>query len=371
VAGACWALATLTHQFGGLVLGIGLGVLAIGAPAPRRVEALKTAVTIAATGLVVLLAGYASLAGLALGTLAPADVSTWIVGYGSDPTYGRFLTTEGAAQALAGAFNTLWRWWPPAPPAPTEPIVLLLASGLAVLAVGAAIALVERRDIVLIASAVQVMAGATLVTWWEPWWVGKFWLFLLPPLVVCLDASLETLVRMVGRGLAPPTQRRLATTATGLLAGVTLAHNAREAMVFEHRPVEPFEAALAQWSMTSTRDDILIENGRLTAHLLFWVDRPGTLNLYRSLQSSGPGDPFGDLRAQLKDAWSSGRDVWYVPGLGSYYTAERLAMVGTTPAEFEAFFEGFRRDGPIFEYREEPRGPVRQVFRLRPDPDTR
>jgi hypothetical protein len=371
VAGMCWALATLTHQFGGLVLGIGLGVLALASPASRRARALRTVVTIAAAGLVTLLAGSAVLALLALGTLAPREVASWMVGYGSDPTYGRFLTAEGAAQALAGAFNTIWRWWPPAPPAPTDPVVLLLASGLAVLAIGAAVAIVQRRDALLTASAAQVIAGATLVTWWEPWWVGKFWLFLLPPLVVCLDASIEALVRMGGRGLAPVTQRRVTTVAAGLLALVTLVHNGREALAYERRPVEPFEEALARWSTTSARDDILIENGRLTAHLLFWVDRPGTLNLYRSLQASGPADPYRDLRAQLEAAWAAGRDVWYVPGLGSYYTAERLEMVGTTPAEFEAFFAAFRREGPVFDYREEPDGPVRQVFRLRPDADTR
>lgn len=371
VAGICWALATLAHQFGGLVLGIGLGVLAIGSPASTRTHALKVVARIGATGLVTLLAGYAVLAAIALGTLAPGEVATWMVGYGSDPTYGRFLTAEGAAQALAGAFNTIWRWWPPAPPAPTDPVVLLLASGLALLAIGAAVAIVQRRDALLAASAAQVIAGATLVTWWEPWWVGKFWLFLLPPLVVCLDASIETLARMGGRGLAPVTQRGVTTVAAGLLAIVTLVHNGREALAYERRPVEPFEEALARWSATSASDDILIENGRLTAHLLFWVDRPGTLNLYRSLQASGPADPYADLRAQLEAAWAAGRDVWYVPGLGSYYTAERLEMVGTTPAEFEAFFAGFRREGPVFEYREEPDGPVRQVFRLRPDPDTR
>jgi hypothetical protein len=112
-------------------------------------------------------------------------------------------------------------------------------------------------------------------------------------------------------------------------------------------------------------DDLIFENSDLTAHLLLWANRPRTANIYRLLQSSpDPEDPYAGVRVLIETAWAEGRDVLFAEGLSPYYSDMRLEVVGTTRAELAAFFDGYRREGPIFEYRASEREDFARVYRL-------
>jgi hypothetical protein len=59
-----------------------------------------------------------------------------------------------------------------------------------------------------------------------------------------------------------------------------------------------------------------------------------------------------------------GREVLFAPGLSSYFTDDRLSVVGTTAKDLVAFFDGYRWDGPLFEYREDSGHPMKQAYRM-------
>jgi hypothetical protein len=57
--------------------------------------------------------------------------------------------------------------------------------------------------------------------------------------------------------------------------------------------------------------------------------------------------------------------VLFAPGLSTYFTEDRLSIVGTTRDELVKFFENYRWEGPLFEYREAPHTTVKKVYRLK------
>jgi hypothetical protein len=150
-----------------------------------------------------------------------------------------------------------------------------------------------------------------------------------------------------------------------LLAGLLLFLNTSPVMLRERQPDESFERSLNAWVAHSGSGDVLIESGRFTPHLLFWGQRPGTVNLYRIIQASEhESDRFVKLREVIEQAWRQNRAVLFSPGLIQYYSDDRLAVLGVTRRQVLDFFDQYQREGPLFEYQESDRGDVRPVYRL-------
>ena len=110
---------------------------------------------------------------------------------------------------------------------------------------------------------------------------------------------------------------------------------------------------------------MLIENGRYTAHLLFWEQRPGTVNLYGIIRASaGEPDRFAALRDIIEQAARKNRAVLFSPTLARYYSDDRLARIGVTRQQVRNFFDQYQREGPLFEYQASDEDGAQSVYRL-------
>jgi hypothetical protein len=361
-AGVLAGVATLAHQLNGVLLAaaaIGLLPLVLfKGRGSRRLVVSLTALSIAAGSTVVV--GYLLLGSLATGSSSSARIVGWARGYAGDPTYGRFMTLQGLTYAVYAVGETLMRstsrW-------PAE--LLRRMVGAACIALPFIGALWIRRlpggsRTIALSCGLQCLAGWLLIIMWEPGLVGKFWLLTLPAVLVWLEYAVQGLE---SRGVHAGGALRAAPLALGAFL---LAFNWSLTMRHERRPDQVFEGSLQLWLERSRQDDVLIEAGRFTAHLRFWGARSNVVNLYRSLQNSGSAtDPFAQLRGTIDGALRQGRPVLFAPGLSSYFTEDRLAVVGTNRRDLERFFERYRWDGPLFEYQESAGGPIKPVYRLR------
>jgi hypothetical protein len=285
--------------------------------------------------------------------VSPSALLAWSRGYAGDPTYGRFLSLDALGVAFYSSTQSLVRGELRA----DLEIWRRLLLGVVGLVLLTSLWLHRRqtpaRRPLLGATVAPCAAGVLLILWWEPGLQGKFWLILAPLVTAVFAAGLPARGWLAG--------------VPGVLAVTVLTFNQVAGLQIEHRPDIAFEDSLQRWIDHSSRDDVLLESSRFTAHLLFWGDRPGTANVYRLIQASGdPADPYALVRRVIDEAWSRDAQVLFAEGLDGYYSDDRLAVVGTSRAEYAAFFEAFPREGPVFTYQEGTDRPEKQAYRLVP-----
>ena len=366
LAGFAFGAATLSHQFGGVILVSGtIGLLWRFKGRGRR-QLVAWLGIFSMTATMTIVGGYGLLGIWATGSTSPARLLRWLVHHGHDPTYGRFFTLDGASIALRSAATTVLqssaRW----------PSRLLLSvaviSGLALSLASARWIgrLPDRLKTIALSFCLQCIVGGLLVVWWEPSIVGKFWLLMLPALVMWCALALDGLRQCVlGGDHAPHARWTRLLDALPLFAGVLLCLATSATMLRERQPDGSFERALNAWGQHSRPDDVLIESGRLTAHLRHWEQRPDTVDLYRLIKASThESDRFTAVREVIQRAARQNRAVLFSPGLDPYYSDDRLAVVGVSRQQVLDFFAQYRREGPLFEYRESDGSALRPVYRL-------
>jgi len=351
---AALVVASLVHQYNVIMLASGMVGLAIFRPDDRR-RLLRLAVWSMALATV----GYSVLGVYSLPSHSALRVYRWIIGYGGDPTYGHSFGLRGLLPGLHSVAETFLR-----DPYLDRPRLLwgaMVLLGMLLFLAGLARGPQAAGDRpVLAASMLPLVVGWALIVWWWPLMAGKWWIQTLPFLIIWWDRGLEWLIDR-----APLVSRPAAWAP--VLAGVfTLVFNFNVAMNTERLPDAAFEQSLAQWVQRSAHDDVLIENGRLTAHLIFWSDRPNAMNVYRVLQvGARAGDPLGAVRRVIDTAIGDGHQVLFATGLDPYFfTDDLLSLVGVTRRGLEDCFDGYRRDGPVFSYQEWPAAPPTDVYRL-------
>jgi hypothetical protein len=354
-AGIAFGVAALAHQLGAVVLAIGtLGLL----PLMGRRRARSALVAFVITAATTTVIGYVGAGVFRFhNQFMPREILAWIVGHGSDPTYGRPPTLDRISLAVRGLSATLVR--------DTEfaslTVAVVAAAGVALLVVSAIgiPRLSPRLGTIAIACALQCLAVWAVITWWEPYHVGKFWLLTLPSLVTWWDLALAGVAERGGTTWARVIQ------GLPLVVGMLVVLNTASVMAVYRRSDPAWERALTAWVTHSTADDVLLESGMLVAHLRFWGERPRTVNLYRVIQAAGTdSDRFVKLRALIDDTMQAGHAVLFAPGLSTYFTDDRLGVIGTTRREVEAFLDRYPREGPLFTYQESATAPVHTVYRL-------
>lgn len=225
------------------------------------------------------------------------------------------------------------------------------------------------RDRPLVAATgLQLLVGWSLIVWWWPLMYGKWWILTLPLLILWWDRALAGAIddATVHRPIRAVWLRRVATGGP-IAAGVfALVFNYQAALRTERVPDLQFEQSLALWVARSAPEDVLIENGRLTAHLIFWSARPNAMNVYRVLQVGyRAGDPLGAVERVIDTGLRDGHKVLFAEGLDPYFfTNDLLGLVGVTRAGLEDCFKRYRHDGPMFDYQEWPASPPTGVYRL-------
>ncbi len=363
-----WTIAWLTvaaliHQYNVVLLAAGMTTLALLRDAPQDRLRLRR-IAIWSMGLATI--GYVALGTLSLATLSPPKptpwlVFAWIIGYGDDPTYGRSFGFRGLAPALHSIAETFWR--DPYVGSARTVWTAAVAIGIVLFLIG--VVRLRRRvpadRSLAIASAVQLTIGWALIVWWWPLMYGKWWLQTLPILILWWDRALDF--------ARAPRLVAWAANAAPLAAGVfALIFNFQIAFSVERQPDPSFEQGLAAWVQHSAPGDLLIENGRLTGHLLFWSDRPNAMNVYRVLQrGKRTGDPLGAVRRAIDAAIANHHQVLFAGGLDPYFfTDDILHLVGVTRASLKDVFDRYRQEGPVFSYQEWPTSEPTQVYRLQP-----
>jgi hypothetical protein len=361
LAGTLAGIATLSHQFTGVLLAVtAIGLLPLWALHSRR-RAVAAVAAMAFSGALVLVAGYAMFGYLALGSLDPHRILTWAKGYSGDPTYGRYLTGRGLLDAVYAATATLAGHASGIRGAARG---VILGAGFCWLLVGTwrLGRLPHAHRTIARAMILQCAVGAALVLWWEPGLIGKFWILLLPGFLIWCWYTCRALTEA-----GSPAIGRILVSAPVAAGVLLLAYNWSSTMRYERPANVVFERSLALWITHSGPDDVILETGRFTAHLRFWGRRPATANVYRLLQAGHQaGDPYASLRALIDSATSEGRTVLFSPGLSEYFTDDRLGVVGTDVNALVSFFESYRWDGPIFEYQEDVGLPLKSAYRLLP-----
>lgn len=363
LAGAAFGFATLTHQFAGVVLlagTIGLIPLFKG----RGWRALVAAVGVfAGAAALTTLVGYGLLGVFVTGSSSPVGIIRWLVGHGHNPSYGRFLTADGAATALRffarALLGTRGLWGLRVPPL----LEVVPAVALALISVVVVRTLAHRPRTLALSCMLQWVVGGVFIVWWAPT-ATKFWLPILPAFVMSGALAVAGLQSYL-RGHHPGWQSRWLLDAVPLFAGGLLVLSTGTVMLRERQPDVAFERALKEWVRHSSPDDVLIENGRLSPHLIFWEHRLGTVNLDSSLRvDAHEPDRFAKLRQVIEQAARQDHAVLFSPGLKPYHSDDWLAVFGVTRQQVLNFFDQYPREGPLFEYQESDAGEVRQVYRL-------
>ena len=372
---AVLALAALVHQFNAVLLAVGLaGFATVGG---RRADGSRLW-GLAWRSAFLTAAGYLILGALAMWTLHPTPIVQWIAGYGRDPLYGHSFGLDAAGPAVHSIGDTFLRdpwsgpgrpWWIAAVAAGT---ILTLAAAFVVRR------LPEDRRRLAIVSAAQCLVGWSLISWWWPVVSGKWWIQTLPFLIVWWDGVFEQGQKAEGRrqraegGRQKAEGRGRIAALAPLVAGLALAaFNYQFAMRVERQPDTAFEQGVAAWVEHSAPDDLLIENGRLTATLLFWSGRPQTMNVNRLLQAGRrAGDSLAAVRARIDTALAQHRRVLFAASLDPYfYTDDRLRPFGITRQDLIDCFDRYRRAGPLFSYEAWPGAPPTMVYQLEPPAD--
>jgi hypothetical protein len=355
--------ASLIHQYNVVLLAMGLAALALTPGAPHDRRRLRR---LSAWSIVCTTAGYIVLGALSVPVVTPWRVAGWIIGYGDDPTYGRSFGLRGLPPALHSIAETFLK--DPYLPEPRIVWGVVVLLGIALFITGA---LLLRRTPpqdrwLPIASAAQLAVGWALIVWWWPLMYGKWWLQTLPMLIIWWDRALAAAIVWLGRSNPTRLVTRLAGAAPLAVALFAVVFNFTVALDPERQPDPGFEQGLALWVAHSEPGDLLIENGRLTAHLLFWSGRPNAMNVYRVLQAgSRTGDPLGAVRRTIDAAIAGHHQVLFGGGLDPYFfTDDILHLVGVTRADLTASFDRYRHEGPVFSYQEWPTTPPTPVYRL-------
>jgi len=358
VAAIAVGIAVVTHQFNGpLLLAAFVALWLLPPPGARRPSAAEV-VLLGAISSAIVVAGYVVIGMAATEPTTMETFRRWIVDYGADPTYGRSFNIKGLLKAMWTAGDTLLRInWTPGIAVLRFWLLgaLAVVLGLGVLAIPRARGTLRPAALSALA---QLAVGVPLIWWWAPDHVGKWWLLMLPAFVLVQATGVEVIGRVVARAVtAVPIA--LATACLGYSGFVTM-----RAM---HRTDHAFDDALAKWERYSQPGDVTLESD-VTAHLLFWTRRPNALFIYRTIQASQDGpDRFARLRAIIDGALAEGRSVFYVPGMVAGFAESDLKLVGVTRDEVTAFFNRYRRDGPVFLYRPKEGADEREVYKLGSD----
>jgi hypothetical protein len=366
LAGVIVGLAVVTHQFNGPLLVATFVALVVSPPPGVQRPRVSDAMWLGAISGVLVIAGYWTIGVLTNDTTDWRVLRDWIVGYGSDPTYGRSFHGVGFLTAMWTASDTLLRMtWTAALAA----IRFWLVGAIAALLLLGIAATPLTRGLVrtaAISAVAQLAVGVPLIWWWAPDHVGKWWLLMLPALVVILAAGVEVIDQRGGARLSPsrrPRLSRLCTTAAFVVSLGCVTFTGLVTMRPMRRADPAFADTMASWARETQPADVIVESD-VTAHLLFWTHRPNALFIYRTIQASPPADRFARLRETFENAWREGRHVYYVPGMVDRFQDRDLHLVGVTREEVTQFFERYSRVGPVFRYRPRSNADEREVYRL-------
>jgi hypothetical protein len=360
LSGILVGLSILAHQLEVIMIPVGLALIFFARdPGWSTIRLkIKQAVIFVVTASAVTALGYLVLGRFATETWSLPYIIGWIRGYFGDPSYGRYLSSQYLSTAWVTASQAVLIF-PPNRAALLWDVLIDFLILLMLLGLLMHRALDRRKRSVLMAAALQCLLTWPLIVWWEPQ-NPKFWLLTLTPWVIFLALSLEAIEAMVRKWL-PLIElgfERIGGLAV-LITGIgILSINLQFGMLNVHNPESEnstaFNAAMDSWLSHSRPNDVLITAGDLVPDLLFWGNRPNTVNLYRSLQAGvSSGNDFSDLRQKINQALCNHQAVFWTPAAVRYIPDNLLSVLNVPRGNLQAFFDDYTgREDFAFSYRD-------------------
>lgn len=360
VSGTLVGLSILAHQLEVILIPAGLALIFFEPDPGGNTVRLKIqqAATFIGTATAVTALGYLVLGHIATQTWSLPYILGWMRGYFGDPSYGRYLSSQYLSTAWMTASQAVLIF-PPNRAALLWDVLIDFLIFLMLLGLLSLRALDGRKRSVLIAVALQCLLTWPLIVWLEPQ-NPKFWLLTLPPWIIFLALSFEAIEARVRKWLPRIGHgfERIAGIAV-LITGIgILAINLQYGMLNVHSPESEnstaYNAAMDSWLSHSRPNDVLITAGDLVPGLLFWGNRPNTVNLYRSLQAGvSSGNDFSDLYQKINQALCNHQAVLLTPAASRYIPDNLLSVLNVPRGNLQAFFDDYSgREDFAFSYRD-------------------
>jgi hypothetical protein len=360
LSGTLVGISILAHQLDVVMIPAGLALICF---APNsgvytyRLKIKQAAIFLVSAGIITTL-GYLALGHFVTQTWSLSYIIGWMRGYFGDPSYGRYLSLQYLSTAWETASQTLLIFPSGQPPFLWDVLIdfLILLMPLGLLAIGA---LDGQKRAVLLAAALQCLLTWPLIVWWEPQ-NPKFWLLTLIPWVIFLALSFEAIEAQIRKWFSRlgSIVDHIAGFAMLMMGVGILAVNMQFGMLKIHSPDSEtniaFRAAMDSWLGHSSPGAVLITAGDLVPDMLFWGNRPNTVNLYRSLQvGASSGDDFSNLRQKIDQALCDHQTVLLTPAAGRDIPDNLLSVVNVPRENLQAFFDSYvGRAKFVFSYRD-------------------
>lgn len=350
LAGILAGLAILAHQLNGVLLFVGLiTILSKNAYCRPKIMLYKFLLSTMLTTVT----GYLLLWNLQTpSTFSLQTLISWIIGYGTDPSFGRYLQLKSLSSAIYTALKIFITTINGEIPGIIRRGVYAIVILVLLLGIMVNRRLSKDKSTILFASLLQCSVAGFLILWWEPH-NEKFWVLILLPWVITLACSFEAIWAAV-----PDNWPRLTLllkrpiSLFPLLLGILLIlFNANYRMLKERQPNIFLQESLDQWLSHTGQKDLLITTLDLVPYLRSWGERPNAINMYDLIRDNNDSsDKFAALRTTIKKASQNKCSVFFSHAIIESCSDDHLNIAGITCKDLRVFFETYEWNKVEFYY---------------------
>jgi hypothetical protein len=123
------------------------------------------------------------------------------------------------------------------------------------------------------------------------------------------------------------------------------AFNLKYAIISNHQIDELSQESFNIWLQHSEPDDMLITSGDLISQLIFWGNRPNTVDLYDYLKvTKNSDDRFEFLRKKMNQTLCSGKKVIVAPAIVDNYNPTFLLWLDLSRDDLRKFIDGLPKE---------------------------
>ena len=364
-SGILSGLAILAHQLNGVLLLVGLIPILKNCEYKQVKKKLSTFLLSAA---LTAATGYLALWSLQTpATFSLRAMILWTIGYGTDPSFGKYLQFENLLSAVYTAGKVFINY------TNGSRISSLAWCGVcAVVLLLVFWGVMENRRLnkikkaLLLSSLMQCVIGGLLILWWQPH-NEKFWVLILFPWIITLACSIEAVGSAV-QSLWPKLKSPLVRSVSvfPLLLGIfMILFNANYRMLKERQPNMFLQQSIEQWLSHSGPNDLLITTINLVPYLRFWAGRPNAINIYDLLRDNPDRkNKFEWLRAAINNAFQRNCSVLFSIAIIEPCSDDNLIVPGVTCKDLRSFLENYEWNEVVFYYPNLINGESIPVFRI-------
>jgi hypothetical protein len=332
-------LSILSHQLSAVFLFVGFVMIVM-----DRNEYRTRLVSFFGTAVLIAAAGHLFLGYIATSSFSIQDIYQWIRGYVGDPIFGNNLTLENIPIAWMKAWATLT--------VPTfgrsrfaRLLIHSILLGIVVFGLSNIKVLDKKKQIIAISAFLQCCITWLLIMWFTPHNPG-FWLLTFVPWMILFSVCIEVVRVRLTHWLVKPVQVQYILSSLLILIGVAvIAFNLKYAIIGNHQIDELSQESFNIWLQHSEPDDMLITSGDLISQLIFWGNRPNTVDLYDYFKvTKNSDDRFEFLRKKMNQTLCNGKKVIVAPAIVDNYNPTFLLWLDLSRDDLHKFIDGLPKE---------------------------